>query len=342
MMIVRSARMADLPALMALAEHTGPGFTTLKPDEALLGARLARTERTLADTATRAEAGYLFVMEDTATGQAVGTSGIDVEVGLEQPFYTYRLDTVVHASRELGVWTRMQTLTLSNDLTGYSELCTLFLHLAYRHSKLGSVLSKSRFMFLAQFADRFPRRLCAEMRGYFDESGRSPFWDALGAHFFRIEFERADYLVSMGQKAFIAELMPKHPVYVDFLPKAAQEAIGKTHPETTPARKLLEQEGMRLENYVDIFEAGPVLEAWVADLRASRDSRLVSARIDAAAEASGRPHLVCNTALLDFRVALATGEPANGGFALRPETADALQVAAGEPVRILPLSSRSQ
>lgn len=41
-----------------------------------------------------------------------------------------------------------------------------------------------------------------------------------------------------GQKSFIAELMPKHPLYVDFLSPEARESIGQVHPHTAPARAI--------------------------------------------------------------------------------------------------------
>ncbi len=51
--------------------------------------------------------------------------------------------------------------------------------------------------------------------------------------------EVIDYLSGIGQKVFIAELMPRFPVYVDLLPKDAQEVIGKMHPHTLPKKSKL-------------------------------------------------------------------------------------------------------
>ena len=42
---------------------------------------------------------------------------------------------------------------------------------------------------------------------------------------------------------------------------------------------MLEAEGLRYENHVDIFDAGPVLECHIADLRTVRESVLVPVRI---------------------------------------------------------------
>ena len=198
MIVVRCTQPGDVDALVKLAQETGPGLTTFKPDRAALAARVERVRRTLKGDAQAFEAGYFFVMEDTATGDVAGVCGIETEVGLEQPFYNYRVSTVVHASQDMGVWTRMSLLNIAHDLTGYAEVCSLFLSPRYRTAGVGGLLSRSRFMFMAQFRERFPERLCAELRGHFDDNGESPFWNAVGSHFYQIDFNEADYLSSHG------------------------------------------------------------------------------------------------------------------------------------------------
>jgi arginine N-succinyltransferase len=341
MIVVRCTQPADVDALVALALETGPGLTTFKPDRDALVARVERARRTLEGDAQPFEAGYFFVMEDTATGDVAGVCGIETEVGLEQPFYNYRVATVVHASKDMGVWTRMSLLNISHDLTGYAEVCSLFLSPRYRTAGVGGLLSRSRFMFMAQFTDRFPQRLCAELRGHFDDNGESPFWNAVGSHFYQIDFNEADYLSSHGKKSFVAELMPRYPVYLDLLPEAAQSAVGVTHKDTAPARKMLEAEGLRYENHVDIFDAGPVLECHVADLRTVRESVLARVKIGARASNDGdAKSLVSNTLLEDFRCGATLGAVEDGAFVLTPEEADALHVKEGDTVRVLTSHAR--
>jgi arginine N-succinyltransferase len=335
MIVVRCTQPGDVDALVALAQETGPGLTTFKPDRGALAARVERARRTLAGDAEPFEAGYFFVMEDTATGDVAGVCGIETEVGLEQPFYNYRVSTVVHASQDMGVWTRMSLLNIAHDLTGYAEVCSLFLSPRYRTAGVGGLLSRSRFMFIAQFIDRFPERLCAELRGHFDENGESPFWNAVGSHFYQIDFNEADYLSSHGKKSFVAELMPRYPVYLDLLPDTAQQAVGVTHRDTAPARKMLEAEGLRYENHVDIFDAGPVLECHIADLRTVRESVVARVKIGERREDSDAKSLVSNTLLQDFRCGATTGAVENGTFLLTTEEAHALRVKEGDNVRVL-------
>jgi len=344
MILVRVVRADDLEALFELATRTGRGMTSFKPDRAALTQRIERVRRSIEGTAALAEQGYLFVMEETESGKVVGVCALEAAVGMTQPFYNYRISTVVHASRELDIWTKMTMLNISHDLTGYAELCSLFLAPDARVAGNGALLSKSRFMFLAQFPERFPQRICAEMRGHFDAQGESPFWSSVGAHFYQIGFDQADYLSSHGKKSFVAELMPRYPVYVDLLPPEAQACIAKTHQDTLPARTLLEAEGMRFENHIDIFDAGPVLESHVDTTRAARESLLVPVELNEHAPAGGVKHLVSNTSLHDFRVILVARAPQDGVLRLTREEAAALGVTDGgesqavqSVVRVLPL-----
>src|SRR5690606_4677800 len=152
------------------------------------------------------------------------------------------------------------TPVLANDLTGNSELCSLFLHADHRTGLNGRLLSKARLLFIAEFRELFGDKIIAEMRGMSDAAGRSPFWESLGRHFFKMEFSQADYLTGVGNKAFIAELMPKFPLYTCFLTEDARAVIGRVHPDTEPALNMLKAEGFSYQGYVDIFDAGPAIE----------------------------------------------------------------------------------
>jgi len=269
----------------------------------------------------------------------VGVSAIEVAVGLTEPFYNFHVGKQVHASQALNVYKALDTLFLSNDLTGCSELCTLFLDPDYRKDQNGKLLSKIRFLFIAAFQQAFQNTLIAEMRGYSDEMGRSPFWDALGNHFFNMDFSTADYLSGIGQKVFIAELMPRFPVYTDLLPLAAQQVIAQLHPHTVPAARVLESEGLRYQGYVDIFDAGPTLEADLDDLRAVKDSRLVTVKIGVGDSKKSPSHyLVANDAYYDYRALLIQGQLHDEMLYLTAEQAQQLEVIEGQSVRILALN----
>jgi arginine N-succinyltransferase len=209
----------------------------------------------------------------------------------------------------------------------------------YRTGYNGKFLSKSRFLFIAQFQQLFTEKIIAEMRGFQLDDGTSPFYEGLGRHFFKMDFDHVDGLTAIGKKSFIAELMPRQPLYVDYLPQDARDVIGQVHRSTLPARKLLEQEGMHYEGYVDIFDAGPVLQGRVSELRAVRDSVSTVAE-EGAPEGECDITLVSNTKLDDFRMILT--QACNGGtkVALNVRELQLLQCQAGDPVRTLSLNVR--
>jgi arginine N-succinyltransferase len=342
MMLVRSIVEADLPGLLALVKSAGVGLTTLPNNESLLRARIDASLASQAGRAAQADEQWLFVMEDLAQSKIVGVCAIAGFVGLRDPWYSYRVGTVVHASRELGIFTRTPTLFLSNDHTGNTELCSLLLDADYRVGRNGALLSKSRFMFMAEFRHRFADKVIAELRGVSDEQGRSPFWESLGRHFFSMDFAEADYLTGIGKKSFVAELMPKHPLYSSFLSPEAQAVIGETHEKTAPARRLLEQEGFRFEGHVDIFDAGPALEAALDDIDAVKKSvRYVVRDIvddDSRTTVTSPQRLLANCRLSDFRVALGRCVIEHASITLTQPIAAALCVQIGDSVRAVALS----
>ena len=340
MLVIRSIQSTDLDALLAMASQVGSGMTTLKPDRKMLGDRVAIAVASFNETIPPEQRDYMFVLEDTAQGRVAGICAIKSAVGLTEPFYNYRIGTLVHSSRELDVFSRMETLYLSNDLTGATELCSLFLHPDYRSGNNGKWLSKSRFLFIAQFKALFTEKIIAEMRGYQAEDGSSPFYEGLGRHFFKMDFDHVDDLTALGKKSFIAELMPRQPLYVAYLPDDAQAVIGKVHKSTLPARKLLEQEGMHFEGYVDIFDAGPVLQGRVGELRAVRDS-VQAVAVEGAPEEDAVPVLVSNTLLGDFRMIVARSTPGAARVPLTSAEMALLRVQAGDAVRTLSLNAVS-
>lgn len=342
-LLVRAIRKQDLDGLMALAAGAGDGMTTLKPDRKMLEERIEIACASFAESIAPPQRDYMFVMEDTAISRLAGVCAIKSAVGLEEPFYNYRIGTLVHSSNELNVFSRMETLYLSNDLTGCAELCSLFLHPDYRYGNNGRWLSKSRFLFIAQFPHLFAEKLIAELRGFQRPDGSSPFWDSLGRHFFKMDFNRADNLSSLGKKSFIAELMPRHPLYVAYLQPEAQEVIGHVHVDTAPARRLLEQEGMHYEGYIDIFDAGPVLQARVSELRALRESTLaIVDRPVQAAAAGALPVLAANSVMRDFRIIVTQSSPEHGRIALSDADRLLLACHAGDTVRTMSLNPQKR
>lgn len=342
MMIIRPIKQDDFDALRSVAVESGVGFTSLPDNDELLLGKIKRSVESFAkqDVQKPGSELYLFVMEDTASNEVVGTSGIEAAVGLDDSFYSYHHGKVVHSSRELNVHNTVETLTLCNDYTGMSEICTLFLREKARTGYNGRVLSRFRFLFVAEHGHLFSDTIFAEMRGVSDENGSSPFWEWLEEHFFSLDFPTADYLTGVGQKEFIAELMPKYPVYVNLLSKEAQAVIGEVHEKTRPALKLLQAEGFTKSGYVDIFDAGPSVEAKIANIRTVRNSLRMRVEVSDAISDDTQTHFAINTKLNDFRGTMLNVEidENNQKVSISKTAAQALGVLEGDFIRFAPIT----
>ncbi len=343
MMLIRPIRDDDLDRLVTLASQAGVGVTTLPVNRDLLAQRIDESQRAFAKELPPEHAYYLFALEDTGIQQIVGVSAIKARVGLDEVWYNYRVSTTVNASKELGIHVQTPTLYLSNDMTNCTEICTLFLAKEYRNGHNGRMLSKSRFLFIADFAELFSTKIFAEMRGYSEEDGHSPFWENLGQRFFGFEFKKADYLTGIGNKAFIAELMPKYPIYIPFFDRHTQEIIGQVHPQTKPALAMLEREGFNYNGMVDIFDAGPLVESFVPNIRAIRESvkrhTMVSQQAaELESDLGDNPLLVSNRSFSDFRLALVNaGQVRSDSVILSEELLGKLGLESGDLVRTVPL-----
>lgn len=344
MYIIRPISAQDYAALHQVAVESGVGFTSLPVNEALLRKKIARAEAAFSsEVNSPGNQSYLFVLEDTTTNMVVGTTGIEAAVGLDDAFYHYHVGKVVHASRELNIHNTVDILSVCNDYTGVTEICTLFLREQARGGINGRFLSKIRFLFMMEHRERFSETIIAEMRGVNDEEGRSPFWAWLEEHFFSLDFPTADYLTGIGNKRFIAELMPKYPIYVNLLSKDAQAVIGKVHDKTRPALQLLQEEGFGYRGYVDIFDAGPTVEANLSHIRTAQASRKLPVIIDDQAVAQeGQTCYIINTSVKNFRAVatdLAVSED-NNVAVITKQTAAALNINEGDSVRFAPIAYR--
>jgi len=329
--VIRTAMPGDLEPLYEMAKLTGGGFTNLPPDRKSLGTRLERACVALArEGDERADDLYVLALENTETGQVRGTSQIFSQIGQSWPFYSYRLTTYSQHSRELQRTMRAELLTLTTDLEGASEVGGLFLHPGERAGGLGLLLARSRYLFIAMHRQRFADRILAELRGIIDERGGSPFWDAVGGKFFGMNFQEADEFNAMHGNQFIADLMPKHPVYTAMLGEDARKVIGLPHPSGRAAMRMLENEGFGYEQYVDIFDGGPTMTART-DLVASIAGAMGLPVVDIAL-GKGERALLARGRLADYRCCYGAREVQPEGIAIDARAAELLRVGEGDTV----------
>jgi arginine N-succinyltransferase len=332
---IRAAVDDDLQHLYEMAKLTGGGFTNLPPDRRALTAKLERSHTAFSRTDGPVQDElFVLILENIETEEVRGTCQIFTQVGQSYPFYSYRIGQLTQHSRELNRTFRADMLTLATDLEGASEVGGLFLHPGERAGGLGLLLARSRYLFIKMHRARFADRILAELRGVIDEAGGSPFWDGLAGRFFGMNFQDADQFNAINGHQFIADLMPKHPIYTAMLTETARAAIGLPHPSGRAAMRMLENEGFAFENYVDIFDGGPTMTARTDQVRSiadARDSNVVGIGGD-----DGKDALVATGNLADFRAAFGKVRETEDGVVLADDCARALEVREADRVMHVP------
>ncbi|HYZ73858.1 MAG TPA: arginine N-succinyltransferase, partial [Chthoniobacterales bacterium] len=183
--VLRPVEERDLSGLKGVATSITDGMTSLPAEESALEDLVHHSQRSF-DYRIKKAGGdhYLFVLEECGTGEIAGTSGIIARVGGFDPFYTYEVRRERFSHPPLRIDREMEVLHLKLDHKGPSEVGSLCLKPTFRRAGLGQWLSLARFLFMAAFPKRFDDRVIAELRGFTDEQGLSPFWESIGRHFF--------------------------------------------------------------------------------------------------------------------------------------------------------------
>lgn len=329
---IRPVRMADADAVLRLARAGGNGLTNLPPDRAALERRIAASEQAIASEAGRDEGSAVLLVAEL-DGEIVATGMIFARVGAEWPFYSYRITRQASLSRAVSRAKAQHLLNLVNDFDGETEVGGLFVDPERRGLALGRFMARTRYLFIAAHRGWFRRRVMAELRGYQDEAGASPVWEAIGRHFYDMDFHEADRTGAIHGNQFIADLGPRYPLYMSMLPPAAQAAFGRPHDDGRPARDMLLAEGFRDEGYVDIFDGGPTLVADIDTVKTIRESeRTVIAGIGEGDE----PVLAGAGAAEQFRAAPGAVHRGANGVTIDRSLAALLDVAAGDTIWLAP------
>ena len=118
--------------------------------------------------------------------------------------------------------------------------------------------------------------------------------------------------------------------------------IGQVHPQTAPARAVLEKEGFRYCNYVDIFDGGPTLECDIDRVRAIRKSRLVEVVQGEPVPGEWPACMVANEQYHQFRSMLIYADPATERLVLSAAQLDALKCHPGDKIRLVRLCAEDK
>jgi arginine N-succinyltransferase len=173
----------------------------------------------------------------------------------------------------------------------------------------------------------------AELRGAIDDAGNSPFWDGLAGRFFDMSFRDADEFNAKHGNQFIADLMPKHPIYTALLSEGARQVMGQPHYSGRPAMRMLESEGFAFQNYIDIFDGGPTMIAKTDGIRTVKQAKTVTVSAVVPVREDEPTHLIATGRLAEFRACL--GCVSEDG-ALDEAAAALLGLGVGDAVTVAP------
>jgi arginine N-succinyltransferase len=332
--VTRAAGPADLEGFKKLREIAGPGFTSLMLDDKSMAEKLELSAQSFATPITApGPERYFIALEHLASGAVVGCAGVKATIGKVPPFFNFRIITEAQSSGVVDRRFDMDILIGVNDFTGCTEVGSLFVQPEHRANGVGRLLAQSRYMLMAAAPERFNSRVVSELRGVVSPDGVSPFWEAVGRHFFRMDFSEADKLSATSDNQFILDLMPQHPIYIDLLPEAARAVIGKCHKDGEGARSLLEWEGFSFSNVVDIFDSGPLLTAQRDQIRTKREARLVSVRASPNLS-QGKRALLAAPRATSFRCMATRAANGANGVQVEPAVLAALRLNDGDEALI--------
>lgn len=328
---MRPVRREDYDAILALAQQSGGGMTNLPSHPDALRARVALACESFEKDAAE-PGGEVYMMVLDVDGRVLGTAAVFSAIGLDHGFVNYRINKTVHVSKQLKKRIERRILVPTHDFTGCGEVGMLFLSPDARGGGYGKLLARSRYLFIAQHRRLIADPVCAELRGWRGPGGEQPFWDALGKPFFDMEYEAADVANSAMGNQFIADLMPRHPIYTALLPEAARDILGRPHDNAMPAFNMLLEEGFAFRGYIDVFDGGPLVDAHIDDIKTVYESRVFE--VGEIADPDEAPQmLIAAGKLSTFRVARASAKIEGGTIVFDAETARTLGVKKGDEIR---------
>ncbi|NEX60281.1 arginine N-succinyltransferase [Noviherbaspirillum galbum] len=344
MFVVRPVEESDIAGLEELALAATPGVHTLPRSRAAIERAV---ERSVASFAAHpdvpGEEMYFFLMEaadpsDPSRRRIAGTAAIAATAGASGTFFAFRNDVLHQVSRDLNISHNVHALTLCSDLTSHSQLSGFYLRSREGAGVEAALLSRARLLFAAIAPHRFGDKFFASMSGMTDAAGRSPFWEALGRKFFQMDFLAAERLIEGARnRTLIVELMPHYPVYVPLLPGEAQAAMGQVHAEGKLPFRILSDEGFEPDEYIDIFDGGPILRAHKHALRsfhAGMTRTVNSVQQDEGNDEMEGSYLVAAAGEGCFRATIADCAPSelSDGVVLPPDVRRLLAVGDGDDV----------
>lgn len=345
--VIRPVCEDDLNIICEFGDQVGVGLSSLVNNVSVMSYKIEKSFLSFNGEKNCESRHFFFVMDyyedEGSMPKVIGTCAIDAPQGKTAPLYNYKVVTVTQLCEKLNKYKQHKVLELVSDYQNTSQLSSLFLQESFRRYKKGELLSRSRLLFMSEFPDFFSDIVFSQIRGFLDDKGDSLFWDSLGRYFFDMDFKEADFFRTEEGEQFISDLMPIYPVYMELLSQDCQKNIGTPHVDARAALRLLEKEGFKNRGYVDIFDGGPIVEAYRKEIKTITES--IGAKVHEVRKNKNNTSvnynlnnkIIANTRL-DFRATLGQVEFVEPGIVCVDErVAKALNVSVGDNIRFCDL-----
>lgn len=276
---IRQSYREDVDQVLAVAEHLDT--VNLPADRGHIESILALSEKSFGGEVPVVEREFLFVLEDLARKQIIGTSMIYAQHGTRRaPHIFFRVEADERYSVTLDRHFAHQTLRIGYNYDGPTEIGGLILLPEYRRNTegLGKALSYVRFLFMKMHRPMFRDKVLSELLPPLETDGTSRLWEALGRKFTGLSYQEAD-LLSKHNKEFIHALFPDDPIHTELLPEDVQAIIGKVGPDTRAVESMLRRIGFDYAGQIDPFDGGPHFVATTDQITLVRDAAELEVRI---------------------------------------------------------------
>ncbi len=284
MFVIRRSKLSDLDVFLKLAKMVH--FINLPAEKDIIHEKIMRSRRSFravadhkdphSDRADKSAVGdsalFMFSIEDTSTGNPLGTSMVVSSMGGPgNPNVSFALERKEFFSQDLQQGTSHTVATLYLDESSPSEIGGLILGPSSRRHpmKLGKQLGLVRFHFIGLYREHFADRILAEMMAPVTPDGDNTFWDHLGRRFINMPYDEADRFCQHSRE-FMLSLMPREPIYITLLSPEARQGVAQVGADTVPARRMLEDLGFAYTGRIDPFDGGPHLEAHTDEIELVR------------------------------------------------------------------------
>ena len=205
------------------------------------------------------EAGGLWWVARTNDGRDLAALHALPALGLSRARYSFHLGRVVHAAPDLGLHQVQTTLQLGHDATGEAEIDGFWRADEADEATLDALIAAA-VQGLKPHRPEPGALVVAELPGWRDALGRSPFWEGLVRPFLpQARLEDAASRFGPAFSTHLGPLLPRQLMHVAFLPDATRQRLGQVADAHLPWLRALQRAGFADWRHRRIDDGGPIL-----------------------------------------------------------------------------------